>query len=498
MFTENDLKQITEKGLTKTKVEQQIQNFITGFPYADIVKPATPNNGILVLNNKRINEIVELYKNESKNITITKFVPASGAASRMFKALFEFYNANNPNINNYTPVKEFFTNIKQFAFYSELEYILNILNIELKPENYQKIIGLVLNDGGLNYGFLPKALIKFHKYKSGVFTSLDEHLVEAAKYAKNELGKSNLVFTVSAEHKQLFNERIAKLKALFEEEFNVNYNIKLTEQKSSTDIIAVDSNNKPFRNNDGSLLFRPGGHGALIENLNDIDSDIIFVKNIDNVVHQKYIDDTIKYKQIIAGYLLIIKKHIEKHLVSIDKTDFNLIEIESFVKSELCINFSKNYDKYNKEEKINYLKQKLNRPIRVCGMVKNEGEPGGGPFWVKESDGTSQLQIVESAEISENDKAILKNATHFNPVDLVCATKDYNGNNFNLLKFVNTNAGFISEKSKDGKRLKAQELPGLWNGAMANWITLFIEVPIITFNPVKTVNDLLREQHLGK
>ena len=495
MFTENDLKQITEKGLTKAKVEQQIQNFITGFPYANVVKAATPDNGIIVLNEEKTNEIIEFYKQESKNITITKFVPASGAASRMFKALFEFFNAQSPNIDNYPEVKVFFENIQQFAFYGELDYILNLLNVELKPENYQKIIGLVLNDGGLNYGFLPKALIKFHKYETGVFTSLDEHLVEAAKYAKNDSNNSNLVFTVSAEHKQLFNERIDRLKSLFENEFNVNYNIELTEQKSSTDIIAVDNNNKPFRNSDGSLLFRPGGHGALIENLNDIDSDIIFVKNIDNVVHQKYIGETIKYKQVIAGYLLTIKKQTEIFLSNINNAEYNLEEIENFVKSELFIEFAEAYADFNTEQKLEYLTQKLNRPIRVCGMVKNEGEPGGGPFWVKEPDGTSQLQIVESAEISDKDMDIVKNATHFNPVDLVCSTKDFEGNKFNLLEFVNANAGFISEKSKDGKFLKAQELPGLWNGAMANWTTLFVEVPIITFNPVKTVNDLLRKEH---
>jgi len=498
MFTETDLKQITKKGLTKAKVEQQIQNFINGFPFANLVKPATPNNGIIILNTEKTNEIIKFYKQESKNITISKFVPASGAASRMFKALFDFFNADNPNIDDFSDVKTFFNNIKQFAFYTELDYILNLLNIELKPDNYQKIIGLVLNDGGLNYGFSPKALIKFHKYKSGIFTSLDEHLIEAAKYAKNKEENSNLVFTVSAEHKQLFTNRISKLKLLFEKEFNVNYNIELTEQKSSTDIIAVDNNNKPFRNNDSSLLFRPAGHGALIENLNNIDSDIVFIKNIDNVVHQKYIDETIKYKQVIAGYLLAVKKQIETYLSGIDNAEYDIEEIKNFVKTDLCIEFTDSYKGFNTKQKLEYLKKKLNRPIRVCGMVKNEGEPGGGPFWVKEPDGTNQLQIIESAEIDNNAKGIVKNATHFNPVDLVCATKDYKGNKFNLLEFVNNKAGFISEKYKDGKQLKAQELPGLWNGAMANWITLFIEVPIITFNPVKTVNDLLRNVHLGK
>ena len=498
MFTEKDIKQIHEKGLTAEKVELQIQNFIKGFPFANIVEPAIPNNGIVVFDDEKTKQIIDYYIRESKNITITKFVPASGAASRMFKSLFEFYNDENAVIEDFVDVKEFFDNIERFAFYSELEYVLNILNVKLQPENYKKIIGLVINDGGLNYSFLPKALIKFHKYNSGVFTSLDEHLIEAAKYAKNESNNSNLVFTVSANHKQLFNERINKLQAIFEKEFNVNYSIELTEQKTSTDIIAVDNSNKPFRNTDGTLLFRPGGHGALIENLNEIDSDIVFVKNIDNVVHHKYIDETIKHKQLLAGYLLAIKKQVDIYLSGINSAEYNLNEIEDFVKTQFNIEFSTKYANYNTEERLEFLKQKLNRPIRVCGMVKNEGEPGGGPYWVKEPDGTKQLQIVESAEISEKDKVIMKNATHFNPVDLVCSVKDYKGNKFDLLQYVNSNAGFISEKSKDGKVLKAQELPGLWNGAMANWITLFVEVPVITFNPVKTVNDLLRKQHLGE
>ena len=501
MFTKQDIEQIQAKGLTVEKVVNNILNFENGFPFANIIKAATPNNGIVVLDDKRINEIVEYYKQQSKNISITKFVPASGAASRMFKALFEFYNAEAHKIDNFLEVKQFFENIENFAFYTELVYILKVLNIDLAPDNYQKILGLVLNDGGLNYSFLPKALIKFHKYKSGVFTSLDEHLFEAAMYAKNEMSKSNLVFTVSANHVQLFNHRINSVKSVFEKEFSVNYKIELTEQKSSTDIIAVGLNNEPFRTGNGELLFRPGGHGALIENLNEIDSDIIFIKNIDNVVHNKFAETTIKYKQLIAGYLLSVKERVDAFLSGIKNEEYNIDEIEMFVNNDLCIELSKDYSKYSDKKKIDYLKLKLNRPIRVCGMVKNEGEPGGGPYWVKEPDGVMQLQIVESAEIDTDNaqaKAVMNSATHFNPVDLVCSVKDFEGNKFDLSKFVNKNAGFISSKSLNGKELRAQELPGLWNGAMSNWITLFVEVPIITFNPVKTVNDLLRNEHLGK
>ncbi len=497
MFIENDLKQILAKGLTKEKVEQQINNFVTGFPFANIVNTATPENGIVVLNNSEVSDIVEFYKNESKKISITKFVPASGAASRMFKDLFEFLNSENSNFTNFSEVKTFFERLKDFAFYAELTDVLSKNNID--ENDYKKVLEFLLSERGLNYGFLPKALIKFHKYKINAKTSIEEHLFEAASYAKNDKKQANLVFTVSADHNLLFQQKINEVKAECENMFDVKFNIELTEQKQSTDIIAVDENNLPFREKDGSLIFRPGGHGALIENLNEIDADIIFIKNIDNVVHQNFAGKTIDYKQVIAGVLLKTKAKVNELLNSIENNNFNADEVAKILNNEFAIKTSQEFKKYTKNEKTDYLKTKLNRPIRVCGMVKNEGEPGGGPFWVKEADGTVQLQIVESAEIDkknvENSK-ILNTSTHFNPVDLVCSTKDYKNQKFDLLNFVNYSAGFISEKSKNGKALKAQELPGLWNGAMSNWITLFVEVPLITFNPVKTVNDLLRKEHL--
>lgn len=510
MLTEKDFMQISQKGISSEVVNNQIENFKKGFPYMNIKKAASIGNGILKIDeNSNFEEKFEANKNQYK---ILKFVPASGAASRMFKSLFDFVENYNGSENckcTYfnspeKPLKKFFTQIKKFAFFDELNSkVKDVIDLDIdkaiEKEQYKDILRQLLTEKAMNYGNLPKGLLKFHKYSDKSRTSAEEHLVEAAEYSSSN-GKAHLHFTVSPEHKTAFETHINEVLSEYEEIFKLKYDISYSIQKPSTDTIAVDNQNNPFRNSDGTILFRPGGHGALIENLNDLDADIIFVKNIDNVVPDRLKPETTKYKKIIAGVLIHYKEKIFDFLQKINKTpDENLIkEIENLFEKEICIEFPEKYKSFGTDEKIEYLKNKLNRPIRVCGMVKNEGEPGGGPFWAVNQDGSVSLQVVEMSQIdSKNPRQmeIVKNATHFNPVDLVCYVKDYEGNKFNLKKFVDEQTGFISSKSKDGKELKAQELPGLWNGAMSDWNTIFVEVPIITFNPVKEVNDLLRENH---
>ena len=510
MFQKNDLQQFKNKGIAEKTVATQIQNFITGFPFMPITKAATPASGLLQLSDNEIDSYIQKFETNKNSYSLLKFVPASGAASRMFKALFEFaenyqpeQQANFLNDKSFNSIYTFFSRLKDFAFYPDLEQVLkrNNLNINelIEKKDFVPIVKALLFENGLNYGNSPKGLLKFHAYSDAAArTPVAEHLVEGALYGSSN-SQSRIEFTVSPEHRSAFEKEVQSLVNQLESKYNIKYSIQFSEQKSSTDTIAVDMENHPFRNADGSILFRPGGHGALIENLNDLDADIVFVKNIDNVVPDKLKPDTVRYKKLIAGLLIDYQQITFAYLKEIEQGDVSDKQAEAmlqFLESEL-FTIPKQAFK-TKQEKLNYLKTKLNRPIRVCGMVKNEGEPGGGPYWAINADGSESLQIVESSQIdtkSPDKQAIMKNATHFNPVDLVCGIKDYRGQAFDLLHFTDPKTGFISYKSKDGKELKAQELPGLWNGAMADWNTIFVEVPISTFNPVKVVSDLLREQH---
>ena len=514
MFTELDLKQIQKRGLSDNDVKKQIEKFRNGFPYMNIVRPATAGDGILQLNSRQEQEYIQLYEENKADSRFEKFVPASGAASRMFKALYAFINNNEAafvkNISdmqryNFDAVYEFFVNLEKFPFYKKLKDVIenngHSFDQLLAESKYVTILEYLLEDHGLGYGKLPKGLIDFHGYRDFSRTPTEEHLVEAAHYCKTD-NKARLHLTVSPEHYDGFRKHITDVKAEYEDKFDVAYLINFSEQKPSTDIIAVDLNNEPFRDGDGSILFRPGGHGALIQNLNALDADIIFIKNVDNVVPDKLKDTTYKYKKLLAGILIHYQKRIFSYLRQLnDNTEVSsdfLNEILGFLRDELHIVPSESLSSYTKDDTIRYLFNKLNRPIRVCGMVPNEGEPGGGPFWATNSDGTVSLQIVEKAQIDSDDpeqQKHLNNSTHFNSVDLVCGIKDFNNKQFDLNQFVDPNTGIISMKSKDGKTLKAQELPGLWNGSMADWNTIFVEVPIETFNPVKTINDLLRDQH---
>ncbi len=504
MVTTQDKELLAQKGITEAQITEQLVCFQTGFPFLKLYAAASIEKGILGLDTESLKTYIEAwntYQNLDKKIV--KFVPASGAASRMFKNLFEFLSATYDEPS--TPFeKAFFERITDFAFYDDLDLAcLRMVgkNIDslLGDKNYKAIVSALLNATGLNYGSLPKGLLKFHKYSDSVRTPLEEHLAEGALYAAVKNGKVNVHFTVSAEHRELFKKLVEEKLPEFTQRYGVDYEITFSEQKPSTDTIAVDMDNQPFRDN-GKLLFRPGGHGALIENLNDLDADIIFIKNIDNVVPDKLKDDTITYKKLIAGLLVSLQKKAFEYLELLDSGKYEheqVMEILQFLQKQL---FCKNPEVKNLEdaELVIYLKNKLNRPMRVCGMVKNVGEPGGGPFLTYNNDGTISLQILESSQIDMDDpekKEMFEKGTHFNPVDLVCAVRDYKGQKFNLVKYVDKATGFISYKSKNGRELKALELPGLWNGAMSDWNTVFVEVPLTTFNPVKTVNDLLREQH---
>ncbi len=502
MLTGKDLKQLASLNITENQVILQVAQLKRGTTFVELMRPATIGDGIVRLDEIQAAQFANSFEADKDYYQFTKFVPASGAASRMFKDLFTF--AESGVETKFTDI--FFAHIQCFAFYEDLEeavkrlYGLNIGNL-LQQGRKVDLVKALLMDKGLNYGKLPKALLKFHHYEGFNRLALEEHLVEAAQYATNKQGVAKLHFTVSPEHEEPFKKTIYALKADYEKKYGVHYDVTYSCQKPSTDTVAIDSDGNLFREADGTLLLRPGGHGALIENLNDLVEEVVFIKNIDNIVPETKSATTIIYKKVLAGALLHLQQQTFDCLELLDRGSLSSDEIEDiirFAKEDLMMDIPDFVTDYSDIEKIDYLYDKLNRPMRVCGMVKNEGEPGGGPFWVKNDDDEVSLQIIESSQIDHNNaqqEAIFQGATHFNPVDLVCGCWNYRGEAFNLTDFVDDNTAFVSNKSKDGRELKALELPGLWNGAMADWITIFVEVPIETFNPVKTVNDLLKPMH---
>ena len=505
MLQTQDQKTLQQKGISEAKLTEQLSAFATGFPFLKIINTAEIGNGITKVSQAEL----ALYQNKwndylQSNASILKFVPASGAASRMFKDLFEFLENNEVEPNN-AFLQKFFDEIGKYAFYPALNDAClknsgKSINDLIRNKQYATIVENLLQSKGLNYGALPKGLLLFHSYPDEKRTPVKEHLVEAALYATNKAGKSNVHFTVSKEHRELFEKHVTDFLSLYEKKYQVQYAVSFSEQKPSTDTVAANAANEPFRDENGEIVFRPGGHGALIENLNDLDADIIFIKNIDNIVPDALKDKTVAYKKLIAGILVDLQKrafHYLKQLENVNIAKEDMIEIAEFCCKELN-NYKPEIEKLSREALRDFLIGKLNRPMRVCGMVKNAGEPGGGPFLIENADGSIAPQILESSQIDMNnpaDKAKMLRSTHFNPVDLVCATKNYKGEKFDLLQYIDKKAGFISSKSKNGKELKALELPGLWNGAMSDWNSIFVEVPIETFNPVKTVNDLLRPEH---
>ena len=498
MLTQQDLKQIAQRGISEEQIETQLNEFKTGFPFLKLEAAAAVGNGIIAPSEAERKQYVEAwqqYKAEGKKVV--KFVPASGAASRMFKNMFAFVDADY-DVPTTDFEKKYFADIEKFAFYDALDAVCRKnegkgIKELIAAGQYKAVAANMLKKEGLNYGQLPKGMLLFHKYEEGPRTPMEEHLVEGALYAASN-GEAHVHFTVSHEHIEFFKAKVAEKADGFARKYGIKYDISFSEQKPSTDTVAANPDNTPFREADGSLLFRPGGHGALIQNLNDIEADVIFIKNIDNVVPDRLKPETVEWKQVIAGVLVTLQQKAFAYLRLLDAgaTDAQLKEIADFVENCLCVR--------PKQQKVDadYLRRKLNRPMRVCGVVKNVGEPGGGPFLTYNQDGTVSLQILESSQIDTHNEAYMKmftQGTHFNPVDLVCAVRDYKGQPFDLPSFVDKTTGFISSKSKGGKELKALELPGLWNGAMSDWSTVFVEVPLGTFNPVKTVNDLLREQH---
>ena len=504
MLTKQDLDLLKRKGISRDQLDTQLNYFKTGFPFLPIVGAASIGDGILRVEKGDEADYVKAWKEYLKgDKKVTKFVPASGAASRMFKDLFAFIDAEYDEPT--TPFeKTFFDGIQKFAFFDVLDALCKERHgkgvTALCAEGcYKDVVKALLGEKGMEYGNLPKGLLLFHAYPGGNRVPVEEHMKEGAMYAKDGKGNVDIHFTVSGNHQPLFEKLVADRKAHFERELDAKISVSFSVQKPSTDTVAVDMENQPFRETDGTILFRPGGHGALIENLNEIDSDVIFIKNIDNVVPDRLKEEDARYKTLLAGVLVTLQAHAFEYLEKLEsgKVDADeLLEIVSFVEDDLSITPPAGID--TDAELKSYLRAKLDRPFRVCGMVKNVGEPGGGPFIAVNSDGSSSLQILEGSQIDKNDeKAVsaFKNGSHFNPVDLVCGVKNWKGEKYDLTQHVDKRTGFISRKSKDGRELKALELPGLWNGAMSDWNTLFVEVPISTFNPVKTVNDLLRPEH---
>lgn len=503
MINEKDKALLAAKGISEETLREQLAAFKAGFPYLQLDGPATVGNGILRPTPEEAQAALDAWDEYlGDNHQVVKFVPASGAASRMFKDLFAYLDEEEGHAES-PFIKQFFENLPHAAFYDDLDTACKRLygaDIQTLTQagRLHDIVSALLRAEGLGYGKLPKGLLKFHRYDDGARTPAEEHLVEGARYAKDAAGNVRVHFTVSPEHRALFQQLVDEKQAAIAKEYGARFDVSFSEQKPSTDTVAANPDNTPFRQDDGSLLFRPGGHGALIENLNDIDADIVFIKNIDNVVPDRLKEPTVRYKRLLAGILVDVQAQIFEYLEALDgglPEREEMDEMLRFLEDTLCCHTDRTFADL---ELADYLFTKLNRPLRVCGMVRNVGEPGGGPFRAYNPDGTVSLQILESSQIDMADpqkKAMFEGGTHFNPVDLVCALRDFRGDAFHLPDFVDPQTGFISHKSKDGRELKALELPGLWNGAMSDWNTIFVEVPLETFNPVKTVNDLYREQH---
>ncbi|MCR4031588.1 MULTISPECIES: DUF4301 family protein [Flavobacterium] len=511
-FSSDDFVQIYNRGISFETILKQLKNFKKGISKSNLIRPATINDGILSLSEEEFQQKALFFDEQKDQFKIKKFVPASGAATRMYKFLSAFLNdfdIKKETINAYINRKNdkelaiFIVGMEKFPFFETVDQKLREIypdfeTLERDYKNYY-FIKLLLSPDHFNSANKPKAVLPFHLYKTHIANPIEEHLNECVHYASSK-NVSNLHFTVSEIHQDLFEKAVLDVKEKIEKPSGITINIGYSYQSKSTDSITIDADNKLVKDKNGGLIFRPGGHGALIENLNDLDSDLIFIKNIDNVI-QNHIDQITLYKKGLAGVLIETQQKVFKYLKLIDKEGIEedkIAEIVNFLQKEFNVEMTSDFNKFTFENKISKLQELLNRPIRVCGMVKNEGEPGGGPFWIMNKKGVKSLQIVETSQVdleNKKQKKILAEATHFNPVDLVCSIKNYRNEKFDLLQFVDHKTGFIVEKSVDGKAVKNYELPGLWNGSMANWLTVFVAVPLITFNPVKTVNDLLKAAH---
>ncbi len=504
MFSPSDIEHIRSRGTTEGKVARQIERLRRGATPLTLDRPATVGDGIVRVAGEEISRLASLHDEAAGAGRCLKFVPASGAASRMFRDWHAAFNRG--GFENRAESEAFTKNLPRYAFYADLCEVLSGAGrseAQTAPAGAEReILDFILNERGLNYACKPKALLKFHRYGNAARTALEEHLVEAALYVRDSGGLCRIHFTVSEEHLGPVTELLDRVVPLYEEELGVRFEIGLSVQSEATDTIAVDLENRPFRSRDGRLLFRPGGHGALLYNLNDIRGDIVFVKNIDNIVPDRLKDVTVLYKKVLGGYLVALQQELFNRLQALSNLSAGeeaVAEAARFASERLTCALPPGFEGRSVEERRKILIGALDRPIRVCGMVKNEGEPGGGPFWVRDPDGGCSMQIVEEVQVDKKmagQAELWASSTHFNPVDLVCGVRDFRGRPFDLERFVAADQVFISIKSHEGEDIKALELPGLWNGSMALWHTVFVEVPIGTFNPVKTVDDLLRPAHL--
>ncbi|MFH4966794.1 DUF4301 family protein [Gaetbulibacter sp. M240] len=514
MFTDNDIEELKSKGKNIDQVRAQIDQIKKGMAYSRLVSPATIGKGIERFDYATTNYFIRIYESSQKYLDCVKFVPASGAATRMFKFLFQFLEEYDPyeeSVSSYAEkqpnelLKTFISKMEYFPFYEQVVEVMEDLNPNYdnldENEAYVAFVKAMLSQEGLNYSFLPKGLLPFHTYDTGTVTAFYEHMQEATLYASaNQTAK--LHFTVSEKHLSYFAAEWNMIKTGLEQKTATDFDVTFSTQNDETNTIALTPDNKIFKHK-GKILFRPAGHGALLENLNALEADLIFIKNIDNIVVFNKNKEQSRYKKLLAGVLLNAQEQAFNYLHDLDKkrkSETELLTIAAFITKTLNVVLDEDFDDFSLEEKASYLHNKLNRPIRVCGMVENKGEPGGGPFWVRDSQDNESLQIVEFAQIDINDesqKAIVNEATHFNPTDLVCGVKDYEGNLFNLMDYTDPETAFITMKTQNGDPIKALERPGLWNGSMAHWNTIFVEVPLDTFNPVKTINDLLKPEHRG-
>ncbi|MCX5850386.1 MAG: DUF4301 family protein [Deltaproteobacteria bacterium] len=498
-FSKNDLRQINKLGLTPRNVEKQLAAYRHGSNYLKLNRPCAINDGILSIKKSAMDELIKLYDREAGKLRLLKFVPASGAASRMFAEWFsamEKGGFDSPALN-----KLFLHNLKKYPFYSLIKQNKSASEF-IEQKNIRSLLYYILSAKGLNFGWLPKAIIPFHLYNAReARTALEEHLFEAAQYVRGAGDVCHLHLTISQEHKKEVNKKIKAVKSKYENMCRIKYKISSSVQSPSTNMLAVDENDLPLRDAEGNLIFRPGGHGSLLKNLQNLDADFIFIKNIDNIVPEKLLKKIIPYKKMLGGLALQIQQKIFAVLRQMENCEPDSVEIKKIINycSRINIIFPRDISRQSLKIKKQIIFSSLDRPLRVCAIVRNEGEPGGAPFWVEERDGNQTLQIVESGHVdksSPKQMAVWSAAQYFNPVDMVCCTKNYRGEKFNLDSYVNFDAYLISMKNEKGRSLKALELPGLWNGGMAYWNTVFVELPIIVFNPVKTVNDLLRPEHI--
>jgi hypothetical protein len=516
-FSQADYGQMERLGISEAEVERQLSLFREGVQPVKLEKPCTLGDGIERLESDQQEILIARWQQAATEGRLGEFVPASGAATRMFAFLHrvgkELPRITRADIEagvaredgDYQDFQKFIASLDRFAFVEPLREVMAKSSISLDERlasgEYTEIVDFLLQPKGLDFGSMPKALIPFHRYPDHLRTPVEEHLVEVTHTGPDGNGHCRLHFTVAPEIEEAVVTHGRQAAAVYGEHLQVHYELNFSLQSSATNTLAVDLDNRPFRRDDGSLLFRPGGHGALLENLDRLRGDVVFIKNIDNVVTDSQRDLVVRYQRVLAGKLLELQDRVSHYLKLLSIGPVTVGEEEKimdFASNDLKAISGEEFSSLTEEERLSRIFRALNRPLRVCGMVINRGEPGGGPFWVREPSGRLSLQIVEGSQVddtSREQKDIFESSTHFSPVNLVCGLRDFQGRPFALSDYVDPKAVFIASKTEEGRDLKALERPGLWNGGMAYWNTVFVEIPEETFNPVKTVNDLLRGGH---